>query len=261
MKRIFTIGFLLMATSAAARSHVVTESAEYRLGDLVMKGYIARNDALPGRRPAVMVVHEWWGLNDYAKSRARALASMGYIAFAVDMYGNGVTAATSQEAGRLAGAIRGDRAVMRARITAALAFLRGRPDVDTNRIAAIGYCFGGTCALELARSGAAIAGVVSFHGSLDTPMPATAGAIRTPVLVLHGADDPYVPAEQTAAFQNEMRSAGADWQFIAYSNAVHAFTNPAAGNDKGTGAAYNEAADRRSWQAMRSFLDEAFGAK
>ncbi len=170
------------------------------------------------------------------------------------MYGNGVVANDAAEAGKLATALRNDRPLMRARAQAALETLRKNPLCDPRRVAAIGYCFGGGVVLELARSGADIAGVASFHGNLDTPNPDDAKNIRAKVLVLHGADDPHVNAAQVAAFQQEMRNAKVDWQMIFYGGAVHSFTNPASGDDPSRGVAYNAAADRRSWDAMKSVL-------
>lgn len=239
----------------------VGETVEYKDGGTVLEGYLARpqGDEKPGR-PAVIVVHEWYGLNDYAKRRADEIARLGYVALAADIYGKGVRAKDNEEAARLAGQYRGgDRGNLRARMRAALDFLRRQPGVDGKRIAAIGYCFGGSAVLELARDGADVAGVVSFHGGLSTPRPAQAGTLKAKVLALHGADDPFVPADEVAAFQEEMRKAGADWQFVAYGGAVHSFTNPAAGNDPAKGAAYQETADRRSWEAMSVFLEELFG--
>jgi dienelactone hydrolase len=231
---------------------------EYRQGDATLEGYLAWDDAIEGRRPGVLVVHEWTGLGDYVEARARQLAEMGYVAFAADVYGKGVRPKTPQEAGRQAGIYKKDRLLMRARTQAGLEALRREPTCDPKRVAAIGYCFGGTCVLELARSGAELAGVVSFHGGLDTPNPADAKNIKCKVLVLHGGDDPHVPRKDVEAFEDEMRAAGVDWQLVVYGGAVHAFTNPAAGNDKSRGAAYNAAADRRSWEAMKALFAEIF---
>jgi dienelactone hydrolase len=241
---------------APASAKVRTETVTYRQGDTVLEGYLAWDDARRGRRPGVMVVHEWTGIGPYVQKRARQLASLGYVAFAADIYGKGVRPTTPKAAAAEAGKYRGDRALMRARARAGLDWLRGHRLVDPRRIAAIGYCFGGGVVLELARSGAPVAGVVSFHGNLDTPNPADARAIRGKVLVLHGADDPHVPPAQIAAFQQEMRQAGVDWQMVFYGGAVHSFTNPASGDDPKRGVAYNAAADRRSWAAMRAFFDE-----
>ena len=188
----------------------------------------------------------------------RKLAELGYVAFAADIYGKGVHAASPQQAGALAGKFKNDQKLMRDRVNAALDVLRGSPLCDPKRVAAIGYCFGGTCVLELARSGADVAGVVSFHGGLSTANPADAKNIRGKVLVLHGADDPHVTPKEVEAFEEEMRNAGVDWQFVAYGGAVHAFTDPSAGNDNSKGAAYNAAADRRSWDAMKVFFAEIF---
>jgi dienelactone hydrolase len=206
----------------------------------------------------VLVVHEWWGLNDYAKRRAEQLAQLGYVAFAADVYGDGFNTTSPDEAGKRSGVFRNDRAAGRQRLRAALDTLRQNKLVDPKRIAAIGYCFGGTCVLELARSGADIAGVVSFHGSLATQMPASPGAVRAKVLVCHGADDAFESPDDIAGFQKEMREAGTDWQMIYYGGAVHSFTNPDAGKSGIAGVAYNERADKRSWEAMKSFFAEIF---
>lgn len=246
----------LMATGAQAA--IRTEKVVYRQGDTELVGFLAYDDAVTGRRPGVLVAPEWWGLNDYAKRRAEQLASLGYVAFAIDMYGKGKTTADPKEAGRLAGTFRSDRQLMRARATAGLDVLKGRPQADPARLAAIGYCFGGTVVLELARSGADLKGVVSFHGGLATPNPADAKNIKGKVLVLHGADDTFESPAEIAAFQEEMRQARVDWQMVFYGGAVHSFTNPDADKAGIKGVAYNEAADRRSWRAMQDFLAEIF---
>jgi dienelactone hydrolase len=243
---------------ALAQAAIETKTVEYQQGDTRLVGYLAYPKDARGPLPGVLVVHEWMGLNDYAKRRAEQLAELGYVAFAADIYGDGKIAVDVKEAGALAGSYKKDRALLRARAAAGLATLKAQPGVAGNHVAAIGYCFGGTTVLELARSGADLTGVVSFHGGLDTPTPQDARNIRAKVLALHGADDPYVPAEQVAAFEQEMRAAGVDWQLIAYGGAVHGFTNPANGNDNSKGAAYNAAADARSWAAMRQFFAELF---
>jgi dienelactone hydrolase len=250
---------LSMISATEAKLH--TELVEYRAGDKIMEGYLAYDDATTAKRPGVLVVHEWMGLNDYTRMRCNQLAELGYVAFAPDMYGKGVRATTPQEAGALAGALKNYRPTMRVRAAAGLAVLKENRMVERRKIAAIGYCFGGTVALELARSGAEVAGTVSIHGGLDTPTPADARNILGRVLVLHGADDPNVPPAQVAAFQQEMRDAKVDWYMIAYGNAVHAFTNPSAGNDPSKGAAYNAVADRRSWVDMMTFFAEIFELK
>ena len=256
-KVLLLLSVLLLANSAQAA--VVTKTVEYRQGDTTLEGYLAYDDAAKGKRPGVLVIHEWRGLGNYEKKRAEQLARLGYVAFAADIYGKGVRPANNEEAAAEAGRYRGnDRSLLRARAAAGLAKLASFPQVDASRLAAIGYCFGGTAVLELARSGADLSGVISFHGNLATPNPADAAKIRAKVLVLHGADDPYVKPEEVAAFQQEMRQGKVDWQMIHYGGAVHSFSNPAAGNDPGKGAAYNEKADRRSWEAMKQFFNEIF---
>jgi len=255
---IATLFFILLAVKANAAVH--TQLVEYAQGDAVLEGYLAYDDAIKGVRPGVLVVHEWWGINEYARKRTEQLAQLGYVALAADIYGKGTRAKTPQEAMALTGRYLGgsDRNLVRARVNAGLDALKKNPLVDPKRVAAIGYCFGGTAVLELARSGADLAGVVSFHGGLSTPNPADAKNIRSKVLVLTGADDPYAKPEQVMAFEDEMRAAGVDWYLISYANAVHAFTNPESGTDTSKGVAYNEKADRRSWEAMKSFFGEIF---
>ncbi len=259
MKYLFSTLFLL-ALATNARAAVRTETVEYKQDGAVLEGYLAYDDAVKGARPGVLVVHEWWGINDYIKKRTEQLAQLGYIAFAADIYGKGIRAKTREEAMDLAGQFRSgtDRTLLRARAQAGLDVLKKYPLTDAKRVAAIGYCFGGTAVLELARSGAELTGVVSFHGRLDTPDRAEAKNIKGKVLVLTGADDPSVKPEQVFAFEDEMRKAGVDWYLVAYGNAVHSFTNPASGADNAKGAAYNEKADLRSWQAMRDFFGEIF---
>jgi dienelactone hydrolase len=250
---------LILVIPLISDAHPRGRLVEYSEGGQVLEGYLTFDPAkVTSTTPAVLVVHEWMGLNDYAKKRADQLAALGYIAFAVDIYGKGIRPRSREEAGKLAGQYRGDRALFRRRVLAGFNYLRSVNKVDTSRIAAIGYCFGGTGVLELARSGAPVAGVVSFHGGLDSPTPQDAKNILGKVLVLHGADDPAVPPAQVNAFMEEMRATDVDWQFHAYSDAVHAFTNPEAGNDPSRGAAYNERADKRSWQEMLLFFEELF---
>jgi dienelactone hydrolase len=247
---------IVMGTTGVTTAAVKTQVVEYRQGGATLEGYLAWDDAIQGQRPGVLVVHEWTGLGDYVKARARKLAEMGYVAFAADIYGKGVRPRAPQEAAAEAGKYKQDRNLMRARVRAGLTLLAANPRCDPKRVAAIGYCFGGTCALEIARSGADIAGVVSFHGGLDTPTPEDAKNIKCKVLVLHGGDDPHVPQKDVEAFENEMRAGGVDWQLVVYGGAVHGFTNPASGNDKSRGAAYDAKADRRSWEAMKVFFAE-----
>ena len=236
----------------------MTRDVLYRDGATVLQGYVAYDDATKTRRPGVLIGHQWKGLGEYEKRRARMLAQMGYVAFALDIYGKGVRPKTREEAGAQAGKYRANRPLLRQRARAGVLELRKNRFVDTNRLAMIGYCFGGGTALELARSGANLKGFVSFHGNLDTPNPELAKNIKGKILILHGAIDPNVKPESVAAFHDEMEAAKVDYQFVAYSGAVHSFTEREAGNDISKGAAYNERADRRSWQAMKDFFKEIF---
>jgi dienelactone hydrolase len=258
MTRILALLAVAAALATGARAGIRGEKVEYRQGDTVLEGYVAWDDAVQGKRPGVLVVHDWMGVGSFAISKCEQLAKLGYVAFAADIYGKGVRPSNAQEAGQLAGKYKSDRALLRARAAAGLDALRRNTFVDSKRVAAIGFCFGGTTVVELARSGAALAGVVSFHGGLDSPSPADGKNVKANVLALHGADDPFVPAADLAAFEDEMRKAGVDWQLVKYGGAVHSFTNPAAGNDNSKGAAYNERADRRSWAAMQAFFAEIF---
>lgn len=257
--KFLTSCFIVLMMVSSAGANVVSEFVDYKHGEVDLRGYLAYDNSLEGVRPGVLVVHDWMGEGAFNRKVSEKLAKLGYVAFSADIYGAGIRPNNNKEAGAQAGIYRKDRSLMRLRADAGLQVLLGHKLVDPSRVAAMGYCFGGGVTLELARSGAPLAGAVSFHGNLDTPNPADGKNIKAKVLVLHGADDPNVPQDQVLAFQKEMREAGVDWQFIAYGNAVHAFTNPAAGNDNSRGAAYNEKADRRSWQAMQTFFQEIFG--
>lgn len=236
-----------------------TETIDYKQGDTALEGFLAYDDSSSTKRPGVLIVHQWEGITDYEKMRAKMLAEMGYVAFCADIYGKNNRPKTVQEAGAIAGKFRGsDRSLLRARVNAGLDELKRNPLVDTHRVAAIGYCFGGTTVLELARSGAELNGVVSFHGGLDSPNPADGKKIRCKILVLAGADDPFQTPENLAAFEKEMRDAHVDWQITFYGGAVHAFTQPGVDQANIPGAKYNERADKRSWQAMKEFFAEIF---
>jgi dienelactone hydrolase len=253
--------FVVSSTSSSEEEPaLVTEKIEYRDGDVVLEGWLAFDASAEGKRPGVLVVHEWWGLGDHSKRRAEELAKLGYVAFALDMYGKGKLTDDPAEAGKWASAYRGEnRDAARRRASVGLAVLSGHERVDAERLAAIGFCFGGTVALELAWSGADLDGVVSFHGDPTHPRSSEAEGVRSAVLVCHGADDPLVPAAALRAFEDSVRAAKLDWQLIQYGGAVHAFTNRAA-DDRGIpGVGYDEKADRRSWEHMRSFLGEVFG--
>jgi dienelactone hydrolase len=248
----------LLCLAVTAEAAVKTKIIEYKQGDAVLEGYLAWDDAKTTQRPGVLVVHEWIGISPFIKQQTEALAKLGYVAFAADIYGKGIRPETQAEAAKTAKIYMSDRPLLRARVNAGLSILKAQKLVDQQRLAAIGYCFGGSSALELARSGTDVRGVVSFHGILSSPTPQDAKNIKAKVLVLHGADDPFVKPEEVAAFQDEMRNAKTDWQFISYGNSVHRFTNPEAGNDNSKGAAYNEKADKRSWEAMKTFFGEIF---
>ena len=246
---------LLAATPAMAK--VVTQVIPYSQNGTNLKGFLAYDDAVTGKRPGVLVVHEYWGLNEFAKQRAEKLAQMGYVALAADMYGEGKVTQNPEEARQLAGHIR-STPLLRQRAQAALQVLAAQKQVDPQRLAAIGFCFGGTTVLELAYSGAPVRGVVSFHGGLTVPKPEDRQNIKASFLILHGAEDPHIKPEEIKAFQEAMGQSGADWQMNFYGGAVHSFANPAAGNDKSKGVAYDARAATRSWQAMQLFLQEIF---
>lgn len=255
--RLMAIAAAVLFVAANVQAELQSQTIEYKQADTTLEGYLVYDAPVKGTRPGVLVVHDWMGLEGYAKSRADQLAKLGYIAFAADIYGKGMRPKNGQEAGAQASKYKGDRALLRARVNAALDVLRKQGYADPKRIAAVGYCFGGTTVLELARSGADIAGIVAFHGGLDTPVR-DAKNIKCKVLICHGADDPFVPAADVTALEDELRAAGVDWQLIKYSGAVHSFTRPDAGSDNSKGAAYNEHADKRSWEAMKSFFAEIF---
>jgi dienelactone hydrolase len=253
------VALSMVAAPAAAHAKIVTEAVPYEHDGVKLEGFIAYDDATEEKRPGVLVIHEWWGLNDYAKMRAKQLAEMGYVAMAVDMYGAGVLATTQPEAAALAGKVRGNPKLMRERARAAFDLLSSNKRVDPSRIAAIGFCFGGTCVLELAYSGAELAGAVTFHGGLTAPQADDLQRIKAKFLVLHGADDPLVPPAAVQAYEEGMRKANADWELIAYGGAVHTFSNPAAGTEnKARGVAYDAKAAERSWQHMQLFFREIF---
>lgn len=257
---LIVVGLVLgLATSAHAK--VKTQLVEYKQGDTVLEDYMAWDDAVKGKRPGVLVVHAWMGLDDNARKRADMLAGLGYVAFAADIYGKGVRPKTPDEAGKLAGTYKKDRKLLRDRVNAGFDAMLKQANVDAAKTAAIGFCFGGTTALELGRSGAKVGGIVTFHGGLDSPAPADGKNIKAKVLVLHGAADPHETPADFAAFHKELADAKVDWQLIEYGGAVHCFTDQTAGTDPSKGCAYDPAADARSWAAMRSFFDEVFGKK
>ena len=250
----------LSLISGVASAALVESDVIYQDGDAELEGFHVYDDEVNGERPGILIIHQWMGLSDYEKGRARQLAELGYNVFAADIYGKGIRPDSTKEAGKQAGTYKSDRELFRSRVTAGLKVLQGHELTKTGNLASIGYCFGGTGVLELARSGAEIQGVVSFHGGIgpDRGMEARVGRIPAKILVLHGADDPFVSAKEIDAFKTEMNEAKANWQMNSYSGAVHAFTQPQAGDDNSKGAAYNEQADERSWQAMKRFFNEIF---
>lgn len=252
---------LCFALTLAARAEIRVVDVDYRHGDVALRGTLAYDDTIAGKRPGIIVAHEWWGCNDFAKARAAELARLGYIALAIDMYGSGKTTESPEQAGQWASTFMADRALMRQRAQAGLAVLTQHELTDTTRLAAIGYCFGGTVALELARAGADLDVAVAFHaGKITTPVPADSSRIRGRVLILNGSADPFLTPEERAAFHKEMRDARVDYVFIDYAGALHSFTNPGADRYNIPGVAYQQTADRRSWAHMRQMFDEAFAA-
>ncbi|HPF78973.1 MAG TPA: dienelactone hydrolase family protein [Alphaproteobacteria bacterium] len=256
----YLILFVLFFTNLMPHSAKAGETKLYKDGDVTLEGYLAMPDPdkFKGERPAILIAHQWKGLGEYEKRRADMLADLGFIAFAVDVYGQGIRPKTTQEALTEATKYKSDPDLARRRMSAALDYVQTLPFVDKGKIAAIGYCFGGTMVLELARSGAKINGVVSFHGNLATTKPAQKGDVKAPILIHHGAVDPVVTQYEVENFKKEMGEAQADWHMIVYADAVHAFTEKEAGDDPSDGAAYNEKADKRSWAYTLQFFDEIF---
>ncbi len=248
----------LLILSAGAAAEIVTRDVDYTDGDMTFQGYLAYDDEITEPVPGIAIVHQWKGLGDSEKRRARMLAELGYVAFAVDVYGKGVRPATSQEASQEAGKYYQDRRLLRDRVSLGVDRMKEFEQVNAERIAAIGYCFGGGGVLELARSGYDVDGVVSFHGTLSTPTPEDAQNITASVLVCHGADDPHAPMADVNALNDELDAAEVDYYIMLFGNAVHSFTHPEAGNDPSTGSAYNAKADWRSWEAMKDFFVQIF---
>ena len=244
--------------ASGAQAAIKTETVTYTSGSMTLKGYLAYDDATTAKRPGVLLIHEWWGLNDYARHRAEMLAKEGYVAFAADMFGDGKSTNHPQVAGEFASAASKDPEAALARFRAGLDQLKANSRTDGSKVAAIGYCFGGRTVLGAAMNGIDLAGVVSFHGSLPQA-PAAPGTVKAKMLVLHGAADAFIPADQVATFQKNLAEAGADLQFVSYSGAKHGFSNPDAGSYGLDGLAYDKAADQRSWKAMQSFFAEIFG--
>ena len=258
MKTLAIAAAVVLLAAVNVKAEIVTRTVEYDQGGVKLEGKAVYDDSSSAKRPGVLVIHQWMGPTDYELGRAKQLAELGYVAFVADIYGKGVRPADQKQAGETAGKFRADRPLLRARAAAGLAALKAQPLVDQTRVAAIGYCFGGGTVLELARSGAVLSGVVSFHGNLDTPNPADAKNIKTRLLVLHGAADPFVTPDKVTAFKKEMDDAKVNYQFTAYPGAVHGFTMKEAGDDPSKGMAYNAQADADSWQKMKEFFAVIF---
>lgn len=236
---------------------IVSNTVNYLDGDVLLQGFFAVDEDITGQRPAVLISHAWGGRDEFVAGKAKKLAELGYVGFALDMYGNGIVGSSPEENSALMQPFMQDRAMLQKRINSALLALRLLPWVDQNRIAAMGFCFGGLCVLDLARSGADVKGVLSFHGLLQPPVAQSTAPIKAKVLALHGYDDPMVPVAMVQAFEEEMTAAGVDWQMQVYGNTMHAFTNPVA-NNPDFGTVYNATADQRSWIAMQNFFTELF---
>lgn len=252
---------LLTACGGNGGPSVHEEEVTYRDDGTRLEGFLAYDRHAEGPRPGVLVVHEWWGHNEHARNQARKLAELGYTALALDMYGEGRVAEHPDKAGEFAGMVRQNRDLMLRRFRAAEAYLRDLPQTDADRMAAIGYCFGGSVVLEMARAGADLEAVASFHGGLATDNPAREGEVEARILVLHGNEDPMVPPEQVEAFREEMEAAGVDYRFVGYDGATHSFTNPAADEaaerfDMPVG--YNAEAAEAAWEELERFLAETF---
>lgn len=257
---VFTL-VLGIVSVATAEPKIVGKTVEYSAQGVVMKGYLAYNESIKGKRPGVMVVHEWWGINDYERKRARMLAELGYTALAVDMYGEGKVASHPDDAGRFASELMKNFDVAKTRFMVAMDFLKQQETSDPTRIAAIGYCFGGGVVLNMAREGVDLKGVASFHGGLTPVKPAQPGSVKTKILVLNGGADKFTTPEQIKAFKEEMKAADADFKFISYPGAMHSFTNPEAdvwGKKFNLPVAYNANADKKSWDELKKFLKMIF---
>lgn len=260
MKNIFLLAMLLFASSLA-QATVQGKEVTYTAGGTTLKGYIAYDDAIKGKRPGVLVVHEWWGNNEYARKRATMLAGLGYTALALDMYGEGKQAHHPDEAAKFSGELAKNLPLAKARFESAMKLLQQQKNVDATNIAALGYCFGGSVVLQMARLGENMKGAVSFHGGLATETPAEPGKVRARIISFTGTADPMIPAEQVAAFKQEMEKAGANYKVVTFPGAKHSFTNPAAdeyGREFKLPLAYDAAADKASWDETQSFLADIF---
>ncbi len=260
MRKIIII-CLLLSIPLPLFAAIQGQEVRYKANDITLHGYLAFDDSIKGKRPGVLVVHEWWGHNEYARKRARMLAEMGYVALAVDMYGKGKNASHPKEAGEFSSTVRKELSVAKARFIAAQRLLASHENTEKSQLAAIGYCFGGAVVLDMARSGLDLKGVVSFHGSLDTSIPAKVGTVKAKILVLNGGDDKFIKPEVIETFKQEMMNAKVDFEFISYPGAMHSFTNPEAtenGKQFNIPLAYQAEADRLSWTKMQTFFNTLF---
>ena len=258
MKRLAMTLLTFMALTPTAYSEIVTENIAYKHGDVPLEGFLAYDDSIKGEKPGVLLVHEWWGLNDYVRERAKQIARLGYAAFALDMYGKGKVTKRPEQAKEWAQQLYNNMEIWQQRAQAGLKVLQKNPAVDRSRVAAIGYCFGGSTVQMLAYSGADIKGVVSFHGSLIPPPAQPAIPVKAKVLILHGAADPLVTQEAMMKYIGDMENSGMDWQMIIFGGAKHGFTNPDADKAGMQVVGYNKEADRRSWEYMKVFFQEIF---
>jgi dienelactone hydrolase len=259
MTRTFPALAIILVAVASSRAEVQTKKVAYKHGNLECQGYLAWDDSMQGVRPGVLVVHEWWGLNDYARRRTEELAKLGYIAFAADIYGEGKTASHPREAGQMANKVRANVEDWRKRAEEALEVLKSQPECDKTKLAAIGYCFGGSTALELAYAGADLKAVVTFHGALPTPTQVDVERIKPAILICHGADDSFIPAKAIKDFRDALDKGHVKYEFVAYPGAVHSFTVPDADKHKIPGMKYDKAADEDSWKRMQALFAEKFG--
>ncbi|MDR2219470.1 MAG: dienelactone hydrolase family protein [Methylobacillus sp.] len=261
MKKFLLLGILLFSAASVAHAAIQEKEVSYESDGTQLKGYIVWDDSIQGKRPGVLVVHEWWGLNDYARKRARMLAEQGYTAMALDMYGDGKHAHHPEDAKKFSSVISGNAALAQARFEAALSLLKQEPTVNADVIGAIGYCMGGTVVLNMARSGMPLKVVESFHGGLSTQNPAEPGKVQARMASYTGEADPFIPAEQVAAFRKEMADAGVVAEIVTYPGAQHSFTSPDAdklGKEFNMPIAYDPAADADSWRKGLAFMAEAF---
>ncbi len=258
MRNVIAAAAVALAAGAAPAA-VATKAVEYEHDGAKLKGFLAYDDAAQGKRPGVLVVHEWWGLDEYAKDRCKQLAELGYVAFAPDMYGEGKTVTEREHAQKMATAVRADVKAWRGRAEAGLKQLASQPNVDGSKLAAIGYCFGGSTCLQLAYAGADLKAVATFHAALPTPTAEEAKAVKPKLYVAHGADDFFIPKEAVEGFRKALDAAGVKYTFESFPGVVHSFTVPGADKHMIKGMKYDKAADEKSWAAMRALFKETLG--